>query len=45
MVSPTFFTKNSVISTKQEDQHDTNTVIGYDDSGSDQISQFLKLDP
>lgn len=40
------FTQNSVIPTRQEDQHDTNTVIGYRDPGSDQILKFLnrKLD-
>jgi hypothetical protein len=40
------FTQNSVIPTRQEDQHDTNTVIGYHNPGSDQILKFLnrKLD-
>lgn len=43
MVSPIKnFTQNSVIATKQEDQHDANTVIGYHDLGSDQILLFLK---
>ena len=43
MVSPIKnFTQNSVIAAKQEDQHDTNTVIVFHHPKSDQILLSLE---